>query len=73
MSKATQIATGASLNVDVVSSRWKMHVFSPERFFTKLEQIHAPNFLKGAVEHVLHANPQPFVKHLLNTSLFKNL
>jgi hypothetical protein len=45
----------------------------PERFFTKLEQTHARNFLKDAVEHVLLANPKPCVKHLLNTCLFKNL
>jgi hypothetical protein len=45
----------------------------PERFFTKLEQTHARNFLKEAVEHVLLANPKPCVKHLLNTCLIKNL
>jgi hypothetical protein len=31
------------------------------------------NFLKEAVEHVLLANPKPFVKRLLNTCLLKNL
>jgi hypothetical protein len=45
----------------------------PERFFTKLEQTHARNFLKDAVEHVLLANPKPCVKRLLNTCLLKNL
>jgi len=45
----------------------------PERFFTKLEQIHARNFLKDTVEHVLLANPNPCVKRLLNTCLIKNL
>jgi hypothetical protein len=43
-----------------------------ERFFTKLEQTHARNFLKETVEHVLLANPKPCVKHLPNTCLFKN-
>ena len=43
-----------------------------ERFSTKLEQIHARNFLKEAVEHALLANLKPFVKHLPNTCLFKN-
>jgi predicted DNA-binding ribbon-helix-helix protein len=43
-----------------------------ERFFTKLEQIHARNFLKEAVEHALLANLRPFVKHLPNTCQFKN-
>jgi hypothetical protein len=43
-----------------------------ERFFTKLEQTHARNFLKETVEHVLLANPKPYVKHLPNTCLFKN-
>jgi hypothetical protein len=45
----------------------------PERFFTKLEQTHARNFLKDAVGHVLLANPKPCVKRLLNTCLVKNL
>ena len=45
----------------------------PERFSTKLEQTHARNFLKDAVEHVLLANPKPCVKRLLNTCLVKNL
>jgi hypothetical protein len=45
----------------------------PERFSTKLEQIHARNFLKMAFEHALLANLKPFVKHLPNTCLFKNL
>jgi hypothetical protein len=44
----------------------------PERFFTKLEQIHARNFLKEAVEHALLAKLKPFVKHLPNTCLVKN-
>ena len=46
-----------------------------ERFSTKLEQIeqiHARNFLKEAVEHALLANLMPFVKHLPNTCLLKN-
>jgi len=43
-----------------------------ERFSTKLEQIHARNFLKESVEHALLANLKPFVKHLPNTCLFKN-
>ena len=45
----------------------------PERFSTKLEQTHARNFLKDAVEHVLLSNPKPCVKRLLNTCLLKNL
>jgi hypothetical protein len=44
----------------------------PERFFTKLEQTHARNFLKETVEHVLLANPKPCVKHLPNICLVKN-
>ena len=32
-----------------------------ERFFTKLEQTHARNFLKETVEHALLANPKPFL------------
>jgi hypothetical protein len=36
-----------------------------------LEQIHARNFLKEAVEHALLANLKPFVKRLPNTCLFK--
>jgi siderophore synthetase component len=46
-----------------------------ERFSTKLEQIeqtHARNFLKEAVEHAILANLKPFVKHIPNTCLFKN-
>jgi hypothetical protein len=42
-----------------------------ERFFTKLEQTHARNFLKETVEHVLLANPKPCVKHIPNTCLVK--
>jgi len=38
-----------------------------------LEQIHARNFLKEAVEHALLANLKPFVKHLPNTCPLKNL
>jgi hypothetical protein len=45
----------------------------PERFFKKLEQTHARNLLKDAVEHVLLANPKPCVKRLLNTCLLKNI
>ena len=45
----------------------------PERFFTKLEQTHARNFLKEAVEHVLLAYPKLFVKRLLNTCLIEKL
>jgi hypothetical protein len=47
-----------------------------ERFCFKLEQIeqiHARNFLKEAVEHALLANLKPFVKHLPNICLIKNL
>jgi hypothetical protein len=43
-----------------------------ERFSAKLEQIHARNFLKEAVEHALLANLRPFVKHLPNFCLLKN-
>jgi hypothetical protein len=43
-----------------------------ERFSTKLEQIHARNFLKEAVEHALLANLKPFVKHLPKIFLVKN-
>jgi hypothetical protein len=46
-----------------------------ERFSTKLEQIeqiHARNFLKEAVEHALLANLKPCVKRLPNTCLVKN-
>jgi hypothetical protein len=43
-----------------------------ERFSTKLEQIHARNFLKETVEHALLANLKPFVKHLPSTCLLKN-
>ena len=43
-----------------------------ERFSTKLEQIHARNFLKEAVENALLANLKPFMKHLPNTCLLKN-
>ena len=43
-----------------------------ERFSTKLEQIHARNFLKEAVEHALLANLMLFVKNLPNICLLKN-
>jgi hypothetical protein len=42
-----------------------------ERFSTKLEQIHARNFLKEAAEHALLANLKPFVKHLPTPDLSK--
>jgi hypothetical protein len=47
----------------------------PERFsikFEQIQQIHARNFLKEAVEHAILANLKPCVKHLPNTYLVKN-
>jgi hypothetical protein len=46
---------------------------APGKLYTKLEQTHARNFLKEAVEHVLLTYPKPCVKRLLNTCLLKNL
>ena len=60
------------LNISCAGGVWGTTTGRSERFSTKLEQIHARNFLKEAVEHALLAYLKPFVKRLPNTCLLKN-